>query len=375
MCTSGGDPHTKDFFGKYFDQHWEGTFYVFKYGDFEVQTTLKVCRSAQGWSSGRTICCNWEIAIQIAKGTVLRVAGAANRPTKNGGAWSGNGNAGGVSYSCSHNQCTAEHPDVRAQIVQSPPYSSFTVTLKKRGGKFVAPGRSIGFCGAAGLQQYSTSGRSKGYPCKTCIAGGAYRTVICKCEEFLVPQNKAITAQWRNLNKAPDMTTTLALLRAKSQRRKAGLTKLLPQKTILQDASAQDTERCLAHLQTKPYTAGAWTHCSGWNAHTAPVDQGQCTGHHYKVAKAVFDAAEACGGDATIMEIATAELKAEQVFCDVVAAEGITNQQFSLHHCNTIKKCMEDDHAGKNAIEAQRADSNENPLKWVPGQQCNGNAH
>jgi hypothetical protein len=214
-CWSGGDPHSNDFFGKKWDQHWEGTYYAFKYGDFEMQTTVKYCRNPVSWSRGRRIGCNYELGIQLVKGQVLNVAGHARASciTLNGHCNSGKRQnfAGGITLHCPNKvQCQIEHPDFSVAVRDMPPYNEFTITLKKRHGKFVAPGKATGYCGVSPNDYKWQNGISGSYPCQNCIPGGAYNTAMCKCEEYQVTRSKAVVKNWLPVSKSEMIDLNLA---------------------------------------------------------------------------------------------------------------------------------------------------------------------
>ena len=214
-CWSGGDPHSNDFFGKKWDQHWEGTYYAFKWGDFEMQTTVKYCRNPVSWSRGRRIGCNYELGIQLVKGQVLNVAGHTQKTciTLNGHCNSGKRQtfAGGLTLHCpSAHQCQIEHPDFSVNVKDMPPYNEFRITLKKRGGKFVAPGRATGYCGVSPNDYKWQNGGKTSYPCQNCIPGGAYNTMMCKCEEYQVIRSKAVVKNWMPVSKSEMVDLNLA---------------------------------------------------------------------------------------------------------------------------------------------------------------------
>lgn len=322
--------------------------------NFIVQDTLKVCRGAVGWSAGRNICCIYELAIQVTPGQVLRVAGAANRPTLNGQPWSGSKNfGGGISGSCNGNSCTVNHPDVRVQIVQSPPYSSYTITLMKRNGKFHAPGRATGTCGGMGEQQFKypavrgPNGAIHKYPCKTCVPGGAYRTAMCKCEEFQVPQNKALTAMWKQIRKASGMET-LAEMRTKVQRKKASLSKLIPQK--LSQSS------CYTKFQASKFMKHAWDNCPQLQN---SVGVGNCHDEHIELAERVHEFIIACAADieagGTMDSVVE---KTEEQFCGLEIAEGFEDQEYAKIYCGDAQNPGMLQHCAG--------------AKWSLGNPCNG---
>jgi len=322
-CWSGGDPHTIDFFNAKYDQHWEGTYYLIKYDNFIVQSTIKICRPRQGWSAGRTIGCQYEFGVQLAPGQVLRVAGnwGGNKRTRRNPTLNGNNFLnqrksfnGGVTAHCGGNACTIEHPDMRVLLRNSPPYNDYTITMKKRGGKFVAVGRAFGTCGGLGRQQYggnvrgSNGGHSR-YPCKTCTPGGAYKTVMCRCQEFGVPQNKALVASWQSVAKSP-VTSKLADAEG------------WPKMTMLDGhgdahsgavgdhgdekmgALGADTEKCLnafQHMTRSPsdhtlLMKDVFDHCPGEHGHVNTA-AATCKGHIKSLAKLVEELADSCGGD------------------------------------------------------------------------------
>jgi len=245
-CWSGGDPHSNDFFGKRWDQHWEGTYYAFKYGDFEMQTTVKYCRNPVSWSKGRRIGCNYELGIQLKKGQVLNVAGKGKHKTcitLNGHCNSGKRQnfGGGLTLHCPNaHQCQIEHPDFSVKVRDMPPYNEFTITLKKRHGKFIAPGRATGYCGVSPNDYKWQNGIAGSYPCQNCIPGGAYKTAMCKCEEYQVIRSKAVVKNWLPISKSEMVDLNLA---AHSQ---AHLIKL-----------RKDYKRCKKVLKKVPVKGGA----------------------------------------------------------------------------------------------------------------------
>jgi hypothetical protein len=266
---------------------------------------------------------------------------------------------------------------MRVQIVGRPPYSSYTVTLKKHGGKFVAAGRAGGMCGGLGLQQYSTSGASKGYPCKTCIKGGAYRTVICKCEEWLAPRANSITALWKNLNKAKIPTTTLAMLRSKAQQRKAGLTKLLPQQQMLGGHGGgegshgeENFPACFNVFAQVKFAAEIFEKCPGFSATKHPgkgLAESDCeNAHFYRMANLVYDMARGCAGDADVNKgqhmnggaLHAAEETTEQGFCEYFYNEA-DGDAHPCHICRAIvAPCKADEKVGAIIVEAEKAGEN-----------------
>merc|ERR1711990_822212 len=160
-CWSGGDPHSNDFFGKKWDQHWEGTYYAFKYGDFEMQTTVKYCRNPVSWSRGRRIGCNYELGIQLKKGQVLNVAGHTRKTciTLNGHCNSGKRQtfAGGLTLHCpSAHQCQIEHPDFSVNVKDMPPYNEFRITSRSAVASLWHP---AGRLATAASARMTTSGR------------------------------------------------------------------------------------------------------------------------------------------------------------------------------------------------------------------------
>jgi hypothetical protein len=219
VCTSGGDPHNNDFFGNWWDLQHGGTYYLVNYGDFIVQGSSKQCRNQQGWSAGNLIYCNYEFAVQLQQGHVLRVgtkwgttwpqSWSMRPPTINGGSFLNQHKSfnGGVSARCwgggTRYACQIDSPDILVRLNTAPPYNYYTITFKKRGGKFVAAGRASGLCGGLGMQQYHNHIGRK-FPCKTCKRGGAVGTVICKCEEWQVPQSKSLVSEYLHVTARKD---------------------------------------------------------------------------------------------------------------------------------------------------------------------------
>jgi len=121
-----------------------------------------------------------------------------------------------------------------------PPYNEFTITLKKRHGKFIAPGRATGYCGVSPNDYKWQNGIAGSYPCQNCIPGGAYKTAMCKCEEYQVIRSKAVVKNWLPISKSEMVDLNLA---AHSQ---AHLIKL-----------RKDYKRCKKVLKKVPVKGGA----------------------------------------------------------------------------------------------------------------------
>merc|ERR1711907_374948 len=84
------------------------------------------------------------------------------------------------------------------------------------------------------------NGIAGSYPCQNCIPGGAYKTAMCKCEEYQVIRSKAVVKNWLPISKSEMVDLNLA---AHSQ---AHLIKL-----------RKDYKRCKKVLKKVPGKGGA----------------------------------------------------------------------------------------------------------------------
>jgi len=216
------------------------------------------------------IYCNYEFAVQLEKNKVLRVGTkwgttwpqnwGMRPPTINGGSFLNQHRSfsGGVSARCwggGHRYgCQIDSPDILVRLNTAPPYNYYTITFKKRGGKFVAAGRAGGLCGGLGMQQYHNHIGRK-FPCKTCKRGGAVGTVICKCEEWQVPKSKSLVSEYLAVTSRKDPHPE----RAQLAQTTAATSKLVPNKSSLSqhdsgsgsgsDEVNEDVKKCMAAFE------------------------------------------------------------------------------------------------------------------------------
>jgi len=318
------------------------------------------------------------MAVKLPGNNKLQVGGGARSPDNdrnqnarfvrkilmNGGNWANrNGNYGGIPVRCGGSDCVINHPDFDILLRNHPPYNDYTITFKKRGGKFVAAGRAGGSCGGLGHQQYHS-----GYPCKTCIPGGAYRTKMCRCEEWAVPKGESIVQLWSPSSTKPVVATaTLAESTDSAGFEHFGprktTSKLLPvvaraklsatnQKTP-QEVKA-DFEKCYTAFKSSDYMNPTISKCprhspdqqtQGWE--NAP----NCGVHHKQLAKKAKALTEDCAMDSSTIPQSTSsddkskEIKEfieefEGVFCTQAAMLANSSSSFRDHHCaDLVKNC------------------------------------
>merc|ERR1711998_793127 len=319
--------------------------------------------------------------VQLQPGQVLRVAGdwGANKhqrrnPTLNGQTFLNqrkNFN-GGVSAYCSGNSCTIEHPDMTVLLRNSPPYNDYTITLKKRGGKFHAAGRCFGTCGGLGRQQYGgqirgANGGSNRYPCKTCVAGGAFRTVQCRCEEYGVPQDKSLVTSWKAVAREPIMPK-LADYVDLPNHQEARQSQLIPQQLSSSaggGATAHNStywKKCIAKFEHTTFMKVIFKECPAPKLDESGA--AKCTGHHKKMAKEVKKLADGCAGDSKAANVEPEKMADdyEKNFCLICQSEAETNAHFAEEHCATIvSPCRKKYEEVVNAIEPDEKGHRHNP--------------
>lgn len=350
--------------GSRFDQHYAGTYYALKMGTFNLQYTLAYCRPAQGWSNRRPIACNQEMAVQLGNGQKLQVGGGGNwkrarkTPTLNGRGFvnqrkSFNIDGLTVTAYCSGSNCQIEHPDFSVLLRNMPPYNDYTVTFKKRNGKFIAAGRCGGTCGGLGRQQYHG-----GYPCRSCIPGGAYRTKICRCQEWAVPRSQSAVQHWAaSATKAMVNTATLAesstMAESSTKTSKLVPTKLqgdTSQMSAAQKAALEEKRQaCLKAFKGSTYMKSTMEKCFHTEEEKEKLnkDLASCDEHHKDLATEVHRLSEDCAMDTDNDDADDIIHEYEGVFCAGAFEEAEAEASFKDHHCHAnngglVNKCWND---------------------------------
>lgn len=235
--------------------------------------------------------------------------------------------ANGVSARCwgsgTRFGCQIETPDISVRLDTAPPYNYYAISMKRRSGKFQAVGKCDGICGGNGWDQVA-QGYQKKYPCKTCKPGGAYRTVICKCEEWAVPKAKALVSDWQAVTADEDPEPLKAQLAQFTTTHKSQLA----QSTSV----SAERKKCLLVFKKFQTTKRIIAAC----------EAGQCSKDLKALYDQILDLAKDCGEDLETTNgkgESQEEFNLEEGFCGELREEVDANHEEKRHLCPLIKLC------------------------------------